>query len=112
MILYCMHCGERHIDSGEFATKPHHTHACQTCGETWRPAKVPTVGVQFLPGFKDFELVELEAAEKAVLEFLFGPGSSIAEQEPLDSMARSRRWVSLCDAVKAARKKAGKAVRE
>lgn len=53
MILTCPACGARHIDSGAFATKVHHTHSCQSCGLTWRPAVVPTVGVQFLPGFKD-----------------------------------------------------------
>jgi hypothetical protein len=41
----------RHVD--EYATKPHHTHACQSCGGVWRPAIVYTVGVQFLPGFKN-----------------------------------------------------------
>lgn len=55
MYLLCPKCGGRHIDEGEFATKPHHTHACQFCGLTWRPAVVPTVGVQFLPGFKNEE---------------------------------------------------------
>lgn len=53
MRLRCPGCGELHIDVGEFATKPHHTHACQDCGEVWRPAVVCTVGVQFLPGFKN-----------------------------------------------------------
>ncbi len=53
MILSCPICHRRHIDKGEFATKPHHTHACQHCGQVWRPAVVATVGVQFLPGFKD-----------------------------------------------------------
>jgi uncharacterized Zn finger protein len=53
MILWCPECMERHVDAGEFATKPHHTHACQSCGMVWRPAIVPTVGVRFLPGFKD-----------------------------------------------------------
>jgi hypothetical protein len=53
MLLWCPSCGERHIDRGEFATKPHHTHACQKCGMVWRPAVVHTVGVQFLPGFRD-----------------------------------------------------------
>lgn len=53
MFLTCPGCGARHIDEGEFATKAHHTHACQSCGLTWRPAIVPTVGVRFLPGFKD-----------------------------------------------------------
>lgn len=52
MILFCPLCHARHIDEGEFATRPHHSHSCQNCGLTWRPAIVPTVGVQFLPGFK------------------------------------------------------------
>ena len=51
--LECPTCGELHIDEGEFATKPHHTHACQHCGAVWRPAVVATVGVRFLPGFKN-----------------------------------------------------------
>ena len=53
MLLWCPSCGDRHIDVGEFATKVHHTHACQSCGMVWRPAVVPTVGVQWLPGFKN-----------------------------------------------------------
>lgn len=55
MLLWCPQCSERHIDIGEFATRPHHTHACQDCGMVWRPALVPTVGVYFLPGFKNEE---------------------------------------------------------
>lgn len=53
MYLNCPICGARHIDEGEFAKKPHHTHSCQCCGLTWRPAVQNTVGVQFLPGFKN-----------------------------------------------------------
>jgi hypothetical protein len=53
MRLVCEDCGILHIDEGEFETKPHHTHACQHCGLVWRPAIVPTVGVQFLPGFRN-----------------------------------------------------------
>jgi hypothetical protein len=53
MILTCPACGVRHIDEGEFADKRHHTHACQSCGMCWRPAVVATVGVRFLPGFKN-----------------------------------------------------------
>lgn len=53
MLLTCPACGARHIDAGDFVTKVHHTHACQRCGMVWRPAIVPTVGVRFLPGFKD-----------------------------------------------------------
>lgn len=53
MLLWCPHCGERHIDEGEFARKAHHTHACQGCGAVWRPAKINTHGVRFLPGYKN-----------------------------------------------------------
>lgn len=53
MILFCPMCGERHIDEGEFSEVAHHTHACQGCGFVWRPAKVNTHGVQFLPGYKN-----------------------------------------------------------
>jgi rubredoxin len=53
MLLWCPLCKKRHIDKGDFATRPHHTHACQSCGHVWRPAVVETVGVKFLPGFKD-----------------------------------------------------------
>lgn len=53
MLLWCPECFGRHVDVGKFETKEHHTHACQHCGNVWRPAVVPTVGVWFLPGFKD-----------------------------------------------------------
>lgn len=53
MLLWCPECGDRHIDEGDFADKPHHTHSCQGCGMTWRPAIGPTCGVKFLPGFKN-----------------------------------------------------------
>jgi len=53
MILTCPVCHARHYDDGELAIRPHHTHACQSCGFVWRPAIEPTVGVDFLPGFKN-----------------------------------------------------------
>lgn len=53
MILFCPSCHTRHIDVGYFAEKHHHTHACQQCGFVWRPSIDSTVGVQFLPGFKN-----------------------------------------------------------
>lgn len=53
MLLWCPECGARHIDTGEFAEKPHHTHACQQCGMVWRPAIQNTKGVTFLPGFRN-----------------------------------------------------------
>jgi hypothetical protein len=53
MRLPCEKCGALHIDEGRFATEPHETHVCQSCGLTWKPARVPTVGVAFLPGYKN-----------------------------------------------------------
>lgn len=56
MLLHCPECRTRHVDEGEFVSKRlHHTHSCQGCGHTWRPAIEHTVGVQFLPGFKNEE---------------------------------------------------------
>ena len=48
MRLPCEACGRLHIDEGEFAIKPHHTHQCEGCGLVWRPSEVETVGVKFL----------------------------------------------------------------
>lgn len=53
LILHCPECRARHIDADGWETKPHHTHACQSCGFVWRPGVVNTVGVQFLPGYKN-----------------------------------------------------------
>lgn len=55
MRLPCPSCGTLHVDDGTFAEKIHHTHACQSCGNVWRPAVVATHGVLFLPGFKNTE---------------------------------------------------------
>jgi transposase-like protein len=59
MLIHCPLCGKRHIDLGPFATEPHSSHACQHCGHVWKPALEPTVGVQFLPGYKDKGRVDL-----------------------------------------------------
>lgn len=58
MRLPCPACGELHIDGlaedgTDWSKKPHATHACQFCGAVWRPAVVMTVGVRFLPGFRN-----------------------------------------------------------
>ena len=68
MRLHCPECHQLHEDTGEFATKPHHTHACQHCGNVWRPAIVPTVGVRFLPGFRDDAVLPVAAALRACRE--------------------------------------------
>lgn len=49
-ILHCPSCRHRHIDEGEWATRPHCKHLCLVCGHIWQPAPTPTVGVARLPG--------------------------------------------------------------
>lgn len=34
--LSCPKCGRAHLDQGEWADKPHHTHLCGVCGHKWR----------------------------------------------------------------------------
>lgn len=53
MILFCPICRCRHIDKGKFETEPHKSHACQGCGFVWSPCHRPTVGVEFLPGYRN-----------------------------------------------------------
>lgn len=59
MILHCPSCHVQHIDAPEYAdphnfkdetmswdNPPHRSHLCHRCGTIWRPADVPTVGVE------------------------------------------------------------------
>jgi hypothetical protein len=62
MVLHCPACGQQHIDapeeeeyedrSGQLRMKcdwmnpPHRSHLCHGCGNIWRPADVPTNGVE------------------------------------------------------------------
>ena len=85
MLLWCPSCGERHVDTGAFVDKPHHTHACQKCGMVWRPAVQCTVGVQFLPGFKDSRCMCCDAPAMY-------PGPPSAEGHAGMLCARHRGW--------------------
>lgn len=66
MRLPCPACGALHVDRGEWAARPHHTHACQKCGMVWRPAVPCTVGVQFLPGHRGVTETEIRGAMREV----------------------------------------------
>jgi hypothetical protein len=48
--LHCPACGKAHVDRGVWATRPHRTHLCEHCGETWRPFEYATVGIEPLEG--------------------------------------------------------------
>jgi hypothetical protein len=61
MVLHCPSCGLQHIDAPDapgdahahsdghesrWNNPPHRSHLCHGCGTIWRPADVPTVGVE------------------------------------------------------------------
>lgn len=57
MVLHCPTCGFQHVDAPEseirggdicidWTNPPHKSHLCKACGTIWRPADVPTYGVQ------------------------------------------------------------------
>jgi hypothetical protein len=41
----CPRCGQRHVDLGEWALRPHRTHLCLGCGAKWVPFQRPTVAL-------------------------------------------------------------------
>lgn len=106
MRLQCPVCGELHVDAGRFATQLHHTHACQHCGTVWRPAVVHTVGVRFLPGFKDEPAtpppqepsneVALSKEQKRLARTAFSPFMLLPENPKLPSY---KEWEHSWDAL-------------
>lgn len=48
MVLFCPNCGMQHIDgpTPTWTNPPHRSHQCQGCKWIWRPADVPTNGVE------------------------------------------------------------------
>lgn len=50
MVLHCRNCRTQHIDEPDpqrgWTNPPHRSHECQECGFIWRPADVPTTGVE------------------------------------------------------------------
>jgi hypothetical protein len=50
MVLHCPRCRAQHIDAPQpdkgWTNPPHRSHECQACGLVWRPADVPTTGVE------------------------------------------------------------------
>ncbi len=72
MVLFCPACGKQHIDAPDphpelrnihevpWTNPPHRSHLCHGCGHIWRPADVPTNGVQAVKtvGKADSPIVE------------------------------------------------------
>lgn len=56
IVTLCPNCGEVHVDFGEWYDRPHRTHLCLNCGETWQPSEEHTRGVDAF--YYDGETVE------------------------------------------------------
>ncbi len=102
MILYCPKCSFRHIDEGEWATRPHHTHRCNECDMEWTPALVHTYGVLKLianPGAVDaarkfFDHIEIDTCTLYNrMGSLGGPERVVAHVK--DSFGKS--WIITAD---------------
>jgi len=84
MVLHCPACGQQHIDAPEFNSQrrdafpsstgeddpalswtnpPHRSHLCHGCGHIWRPADVPTNGVQEIKTKGSADTPEVERVE-------------------------------------------------
>lgn len=62
MVLFCPHCGMQHVDAAnaaDWSNPPHRSHLCARCNFIWRPADVPTNGVEKIQtaGRDDFSLI-------------------------------------------------------
>jgi transposase-like protein len=44
LTLWCPLCSALHVDTGEWASRPHRTHLCLDCGHTWTPSYFYTFG--------------------------------------------------------------------
>jgi rubredoxin len=48
VVLFCPVCRAQHVDTEEWAFRPHRRHRCLHCDHVWLPALVSTVGVEGL----------------------------------------------------------------
>ncbi len=49
VIAICPRCFTQHIDADDWTLIPHRKHLCAQCGQVWKLAAVPTVGVWEIP---------------------------------------------------------------
>jgi len=96
MILHCPTCLHQHIDRDEgqhvaphtspalWRNPPHRSHLCGNCGFVWRPADVPTNGVETIKtrGKNDMVLIDGPAVELERLRRLDGPQLDWPDTEP------------------------------
>ncbi len=86
MILHCPACGMQHVDAPDtnydphyeghmiWTNPPHRSHLCHGCGHIWRPADVPTNGVDAIEtrGKNDSPAVHPKRFTKVPNGWVFG----------------------------------------
>lgn len=119
MVLFCPSCGVQHIDAPELPQRdfvctmdpngmlvplpsvprtsppwtnpPHRSHLCGSCGHIWRPADVPTNGVQSIAtrGQND----SLPAVGKSVVKYCAGMYRAVARIILSETGGFKMEWV-------------------
>lgn len=69
MLLFCPKCGMKHVDAPDERTPdwtnpPHKSHLCHGCGCIWRPADVPTEGVEAITTIGKADTIDLNAVSR------------------------------------------------
>ena len=76
--LSCTHCGEIHLDAGEFALRPHRQHLCHACGRHFRDNEEavsnPLALVREALGDTDFNRLPVRARETLDVSLADFPG--------------------------------------
>jgi hypothetical protein len=57
IVTHCPRCKLLHLDEGIWKHKPHKTHLCLNCGETWRPYPHATCGVAPMWTFEEVQVL-------------------------------------------------------
>jgi hypothetical protein len=118
MVLHCPACGRQHIDAPEPHTRscltpgggtfddqcicpesrwtnpPHRSHLCDGCGHVWRPADVPTNGVEAITtkGQADSPLPDRRAFWRRLDEYV---AAEVEEADDGDPGASQRLYDEL-----------------
>lgn len=73
MVLHCPKCHGQHIDepnpAKNLTNPPHRSHECQFCGTIWRPADVPTTGVNYITTVGKADTPPAERSKDATLPY-------------------------------------------
>ena|GEM_PF-2343382 len=90
--IFCPTCSTPHVDEGEWATRRHKTHQCQSCGHEWRPFPFATVGVAH-PTPADPEAGAV-AWDWRYVEFDGTRTKHLTRYDPRDSSKHDQSWVA------------------